>query len=241
MAMMTRLNGLAALCLAFAFGATAASAQDCNTYKVNTSLLNISQQAGSDNYKDALFDGDTVCVAQQQNVNGVDWAYISSKLDAGNARTLVDGWAPLKYLQQAGPNQAAASPPPAQPPAAAPAQPPAPPAAPVANAKIPGPPIRPEDVLRFDQPIPFGPFPVNGHSLAEITSTFTPLFPPIEDLPDELWKDKKCTTCHQWNKARLCEQGATYVAAPRYALRVQHPFGGTLQVAMMRWVKSGCQ
>ena len=79
--------------------ATAASAQDnCTLYKVNTSLLNISQQAGGDIYKDALFDGDTVYVAQQQNVNGKVWAYISNKVEQGNNRTLVDGWAPLDYL-----------------------------------------------------------------------------------------------------------------------------------------------
>ena len=106
---------------------------------------------------------------------------------------------------------------------------------------MPGPPIRAEDALRFDQPIPFGPVPVNGHSLAEITTTFTPLFAPIEGLPDEVWKGKHCTSCHQWNHERLCEQAATYVKAPRFALRIQHPFGGTLKVAMMRWAKSGCQ
>jgi hypothetical protein len=30
------------------------------------------------------------------------------------------------------------------------------------------------------------------------------------------------------------------VQTPRYALRVPHPFGGTLQIALMRWSKSGC-
>ena len=237
---MTPVGRLTALCLAFVCAATAASAQgaNCNAYKVNTSLLNISQQAGGDIYKDALFDGDIVCVAQTQNVNGADWAYIANKVGAGNERTLVDGWAPLNYLQKEG---SAAAPPPAQPPAIAAPQPPAPPTAPAANAPMPGPPIRAEDALRFDQPIPFGPVPVNGHSLAEITTTFTPLFAPIEGLPDEVWKGKHCTSCHQWNHERLCEQAATYVKAPRYALRIQHPFGGTLKVAMMRWAKSGCQ
>jgi hypothetical protein len=92
--------------------------------------------------------------------------------------------------------------------------------------------------LRFDQPIPFGPFPVNGHSLQEMIDTM-PLFSPIEGLEEPLWK-KKCTSCHQWNKERLCEQGGTYVQAPRNVLRVQHPFGGALKIALMRWAKSGC-
>jgi len=98
--------------------------------------------------------------------------------------------------------------------------------------------VRPEDILRFDQPIPFGPYPLNGHSLKELIDTL-PLFSPIEGLEESLWK-KNCTECHQWNQVRLCEQAATYVQTPRYALRVQHPFGGTLQIALMRWSKSGC-
>jgi hypothetical protein len=30
------------------------------------------------------------------------------------------------------------------------------------------------------------------------------------------------------------------VQAPRNVLRVQHPFGGALKIALMRWAKSGC-
>ena len=93
---MTPVGRLTALCLAFVCAATAASAQECNAYKVNTSLLNISQQAGGDIYKDALFDGDIVCVAQTQNVNGADWAYIANKVGAGNERAL--GRSELRFL-----------------------------------------------------------------------------------------------------------------------------------------------
>jgi hypothetical protein len=59
-------------------------------------------------------------------------------------------------------------------------------------------------------------------------------------LRRRLWK-KKCTSCHQWNQARLREQAQTYVQAPRNVLRVPHPFGGTLKLALMRWAISGCQ
>ena len=100
--------------------------------------------------------------------------------------------------------------------------------------------MRTEDVLRFEQPIPFGPFPVNGKSIKQMIEEHSPLFPPIEGLPDELWK-KNCTACHQWNQARLCAQGKTYAKTPRYALRHQHPFGGVYKIALMRWAKSGCQ
>jgi hypothetical protein len=239
--------GLALICSA---GAVWAQEPACTFYKVNTSLLNISKEAGGDIYNDALFDGDTTCVTRKANVKGVDWAFIAYKLGSGNVHTPVEGWSALKYLQE---TSVANAGPPAAPPAAATPAPVAPhaaatpaPVAPAPMAPAPGaaapaatPTIRPEDVLRFDQPIPFGPFPVNGHSLQEMIDT-TPLFSPIEGLDESLWK-KKCTSCHQWNQERLCEQGATYVQAPRNVLRVQHPFGGALKIALMRWAKSGCQ
>jgi hypothetical protein len=250
--------GRIVFCLALVCGAGAASAQDCTLYKVNTSMLNVSKDAGGQIYNDALFDGDVTCVTRLANVGGVDYAFISYKLDSGNAHTPVEGWAALQYLQQA--DAAAASEAPAtSPSAAAPAPSTAPATAPPAVAAAPTPPAataappaaapvgpsgakvasRPEDVLRFDQPIPFGAFPVNGHSLKEMIDT-VPLFSPIEGLDESLWK-KKCTSCHQWNQARLCEQATTYVKAPKFVLRVQHPFGGTLKLALMRWAISGCQ
>jgi hypothetical protein len=232
------------LCLALGLGAAPAAAQpaSCDTYKVDTSLLNISREAGGVTYKDALFDGDTVCVAQQQSVNGAAWGYISQKVEANANRTLVDGWAPMQYLQKIGAGQAAAAPPaaPAAPPPAPPAQPAAPgQAAPAPTMAMPGPPIRPEDALRFDQPIPFGPYPVNGHSIAEMIQSM-PLFSPIDGVDESVWK-KECKNCHQWNKDRMCQQGATYVQVPKNVLRVPHPFGGALKIALMRWAKSGCQ
>jgi len=240
--------GRLVLGVALVCGAGAASAQDaCTIYKVNTSLLNISKDAGGDIYNDALFDGDTVCVTRLASINGVDWAFVSHKVEGANGRTPVEGWSALQYLQQTSAANAnvAAAPPAARaapaPSAPGPAVPPSP-SAPAAAGAAPAPgataAIRPEDILRFDQPIPFGPFPLNGHSLKELIDTL-PLFSPIEGLEESLWK-KNCTECHQWNQARLCEQAATYVQTPRYALRVQHPFGGTLQIALMRWSKSGC-
>jgi hypothetical protein len=238
--------GRIVLCLALILGAGAASAQDanCTLYKVDTSMLNISKDPGGGIYNDALFDGDVACVTRMANVNGIDWGFIAYKLE-GTARTPVEGWSSLQYLRQMGggaPPSGAASnvpAPAAPPPPARPTPAPAAPqiaAAPPAGAAVS---VRPEDILRFDQPIPFGAFPVNGHSIAEMIEQ-VPLFPPIEGLPEDLWK-KKCTTCHQWNQARLCEQATTYVRSPRDVLRVPHPFGGTLKLALMRWAKSGCQ
>jgi hypothetical protein len=215
-------------------GSQVALAQEpaCRLYKVNTSLLSVSKDLGSriHNYIDVLGDGEIACVARRQTVDGSDWGYVPYKLEKPNKQTPVDGWSVLRYMAALSPAEAAA------PPVAAAA-----PSAPVAAAAAaPAAAIRPEDILHFDHPIPFGPFPVNGHSIKELIES-TPLFAPIEDLPDEVWKEKKCTTCHKWTAERLCDQGKTYVKSPRYALRIQHPFGGPLKVALMGWVKSGCQ
>ena len=149
------------LSLALVCGAGAASAQEqhCTLYKVNTSMLNVSKDAGGHIYNDALFDGDVTCVTRLTNVRGVDWAFISYKLDNGNAHTPVEGWAALQYLQQTDPPPKArrrpallprplpptAAAPPST--AAAPALPPLPPGAgSPGGAKVAS---RPEDVLRF--------------------------------------------------------------------------------------------
>lgn len=244
--------GRIVLCLVLVCGAGAASAQEppCTLYKVNTSQLIVSKDAGGNIYNDALFDGDIACVTRKADVKGVVWGYISQKLESANTRTPVEGWSSLEHLQEISATEASAllagTAPPAAAPAASPpavAATPAPVTPPAAAAPSPAPAravaaIRPEDVLRFDQPIPFGPFPLVGHSLKEMIDTM-PLFPPIEGLDEALWK-KKCTECHKWNQARLCEQGATYVKAPRNVLRVKHPFGGALKLALMRWAQSGC-
>jgi serine/threonine protein kinase len=96
-----------------------------------------------------------------------------------------------------------------------------------------------ESPLRFDQPIHSGPYPVNGRSIQQLIEGM-PLFPPIEGLDEALWK-KTCTSCHKWNKERLCDQGKSYVKAARYVLRQPHPYGGSFKVALMRWAKSGCE
>ena len=99
--------------------------------------------------------------------------------------------------------------------------------------------IRAGDGLRFDQPVPFGAKPVLGQTLEQLANG-EPLFAPIEGLPENLWK-KACTTCHKWNKARLCDQGASYVKSGKSAFRHQHPYGGPYKLALMRWASSGCK
>ena len=96
-----------------------------------------------------------------------------------------------------------------------------------------------ETVVRFNEPLTTGAYPVNGRSLEQLAQGI-PLFPPIEGLPEGAWK-KPCNTCHKWDRRTLCEQAATYVKNPGTALRSQHPYGGPEKVAMMEWAKAGCQ
>ena len=94
-------------------------------------------------------------------------------------------------------------------------------------------------MLHFDKPIPFGPFPVNGRSIAQLADGI-PLFPPMEGLDESIWK-KTCRNCHQWDRRILCEQGASYAKNPKSALRHPHPYGGADKIALMNWAKGGCQ
>ena len=226
--------------LALVCSASAAWAQapTCTFYKVDTNTLPISKDAGGDRIVDALFEGDVACVTKKTNIKGVEWGFVAQKVEPPDKITPVNGWSLLQRLQQITADQAAAL----LAAATSPAKAPAPKAPSAATPVIPKAPAsatsHPEDVLHYDQPIPFGPYPVNGHSIKEMTDS-VPMFSPVEGLDEKLWK-KKCTSCHQWNKDRLCQQALSYLRAPKDVLRIQHPFGGTLKVALMRWARSGC-
>lgn len=81
---------------------------------------------------------------------------------------------------------------------------------------------------------------ISGKSMAELIAA-SPLFPPVEGLPESYWKDKSCASCHQWSRARLCDQGRVYADAAHRSLEKQHPFGGVLKQAMKSWAAGGCQ
>ena len=102
--------GRIALCLALVAGAaTAASAQEsaCRLYRVHTTLLSISKDAGSDVPIGSLEDGDIACVIRRQNVRGDEWGYVSLRLEKPNVRAPVDGWARLREMQELPPAEAA--------------------------------------------------------------------------------------------------------------------------------------
>jgi hypothetical protein len=116
---------------------------------------------------------------------------------------------------------------------------PAAPSSDVALRSAPAPATTSEPAIRFRDALSSVPFPMNGHSLAELIQG-TPLFPPIQGLEESVWK-KQCPSCHQWSQKNLCDQANTYLKNPKAALRVSHPYGGPEKVAMMQWAKTGCQ
>ena len=204
----------------------------CRLYKVRSSNLNISKEPRGDAvYIDTLDNADVVCVTREQQVGGRNWGFVDHKVLKPDQRKPVAGWANMALLQPLSDTEAASA-------RGLTASRPAPAAAP-APTPAPVPAAQAEEIVRFDQPLTTGPFPVNGQSLEQLVAG-VPLFPPIEGLPENLWK-KPCGACHKWDRRTLCEQGATYVKNPNMALRGSHPYGGAEKIAMMNWAKTGCQ
>lgn len=69
----------------------------------------------------------------------------------------------------------------------------------------------------------------------------SPMYPPIEGLPDEVWKGKHCTDCHQWTRDALCTQAKTYASeSVNRALQKVHPMGADFKRGLRDWARSGC-
>jgi hypothetical protein len=80
-----------------------------------------------------------------------------------------------------------------------------------------------------------------GRSIAEIVQG-SPVFPPVEGLPESYWKDKTCANCHAWTKQALCDQGTFYVGdAGSRSLTKEHPLGPTFKQALRAWAAGGCR
>ena len=92
----------------------------------------------------------------------------------------------------------------------------------------------------FDRPIGGGPPGIREKSIHEL-SMATPKFPPVDGLPADVWQDKRCSTCHNWSRENLCQQGGFYVKTGDEALaRKRHPFGGAFKRALRNWAAAGC-
>lgn len=82
------------LFLLLLIGPNVASAQEppCTLYKVSTSMLHISTEAGGRTYFDIMEDGEITCITRQQRIDGSDGGYISHKLKS-TGPVVVKGWA----------------------------------------------------------------------------------------------------------------------------------------------------
>lgn len=98
------------------------------------------------------------------------------------------------------------------------------------------------DTLGFDFPLTQDNALMPGFDITAFVAETSPRFPPIEGLPDELWKDQKCASCHNWTADDLCTQAQTYVSVnAERALQKQHPFGGQLKERLRHWANAGCK
>jgi len=97
-------------------------------------------------------------------------------------------------------------------------------------------------MLTFDRPIPQAEAGwAAGRSLREMARA-SPEYPPLEGLDPAIWKNQKCSNCHNWSMDNLCEQGKFYVKAGEEALRRKlHPYGGDFKTALAAWAKAGCK
>ncbi|QHQ36556.1 caspase family protein [Algicella marina] len=95
--------------------------------------------------------------------------------------------------------------------------------------------------VTLTSPVAAGPEQLVGMTIPEIILS-RPLFPPIEDLPEEFWAEKTCSDCHQWNPERLCTQAQVYLGTNQErSLSKQHPFGGAFKKHLQLWASNDCR
>lgn len=95
--------------------------------------------------------------------------------------------------------------------------------------------------VTFSQPLTEGSPDIIGKSLEELI-VGSPLFPPVEGLPEEYWKEQECSNCHEWKQANLCTQANTYLSdAGADNLIKQHPYGGSFKLNLRDWAAGGCE
>ncbi|MFC4669180.1 caspase domain-containing protein [Seohaeicola nanhaiensis] len=95
-------------------------------------------------------------------------------------------------------------------------------------------------IVTFETPLVSEQPEVNGKSIAELI-TGSPIFPPIEGLPESYWKGQHCSNCHEWTRERICTQANTYLSLNmQRSLTKAHPFGGALKRNLKAWAAGGC-
>ena len=102
-------------------------------------------------------------------------------------------------------------------------------------------PDTPVGPVRWGAPLIGGVPEIRGKTIEEVFTENSPLFPPLEGLPEEIWKGQTCTNCHEWTRERICEQATNYLN-PDFAdnLAKEHPLGGTFKANLKLWAEDGC-
>ena len=114
---------------------------------------------------------------------------------------------------------------------------------PIETAEVPAPSeeVMTPGVVTFETPLIAEQPLVDGKTIAQPIES-TPLFPPIEGLPESYWKDQHCSNCHEWTRERICTQANTYLSLNmQRSLDKAHPFGGSLKRNLKAWAAGGCQ
>ena len=82
---------------------------------------------------------------------------------------------------------------------------------------------------------------VIGKSIEQLAAG-TPLYPPVEGLPESYWKDQQCSNCHVWTKDALCAQAKFYLGLnAQRSLAKEHPYGGSFKRNLKVWAAGDCQ
>ena len=95
--------------------------------------------------------------------------------------------------------------------------------------------------LVFDSPLASSMPEIAGRTLHELARG-APMFPPVDGLDEEYWRDQPCSNCHNWTRENLCEQGKFYVGKDDEVFeRLRHPYGGDFRLALRTWSAAGCR
>ncbi|WP_424985114.1 caspase family protein [Microbulbifer sp. S227A] len=106
--------------------------------------------------------------------------------------------------------------------------------------QVPETPAKPAGPITFETALVSELSEVSGRSIADLIK-MSPLYPPVDGLPEEYWKDQTCSNCHQWTQERLCNQAGAYLSASmERSLDKKHPFGGALKRHLKSWAEAGC-
>jgi hypothetical protein len=82
---------------------------------------------------------------------------------------------------------------------------------------------------------------IDGRSIEELIRG-APLYPPIDGLPEELWKGQTCSNCHAWTRDALCDQARTYLgASAERSLQKPHPLGAEFKSVLGIWAAGDCR